>query len=97
MSYRASSNWNELNELRSLVVFKKLQETGFPRGRQMDLCREMSLISGLEPGNISAKVCNYKSMAGINNNSNASQNTKEIFNTYGSLSISELERMIKSK
>ncbi len=95
MSYRADSNWNEKNELRCLVIFKKLEEQRFPRGKQMDYCREMSLtVSGLGAGNISAKVSNYKSVAGVNSHSNASVNTKELFAKYSSFTIAELENII---
>ena len=85
MAYRESSGWNEVNELRCLEIFQKLNEAKFPRGMQVDLCREMSRITNLEVGNISAKVSNYKSLAGINSASNASSNTVELFNKFGKL------------
>ena len=66
MAYKESSLWNEKNEIRCLIIMKQLQAEGFPRGRQMELCREMSKITGLDAANISAKVGNYKSVAGIN-------------------------------
>ncbi len=94
MSYRKTSLWNELNELRCLLAFKKLEQLGFPRGKQSELSREISQKSGLEVGNVSAKICNYKSVAGINNTSNASVNTKQLYTRYEGKSISELETLI---
>ncbi len=60
----------------------------------MEYCREMSRRTNLDAGNISAKVSNYKSVAGINNASNASVNTVELYNKYGYLSIQELEKLV---
>ena len=97
MGYRANSQWNEKNELRCLVIFKKLQAENFPRGKQMEYCREMSSATALDEGNISAKVSNYKSVAGINNSSNASINTIELYRKYNSLSIQEIEELIINK
>ncbi|ANQ19623.1 hypothetical protein ACBZ91_03085 [Vibrio natriegens] len=94
MAYRETSLWNELNELRCLLAFKKLEKLGFPRGKQSELARDISLKSGLEVGNISAKICNYKSVAGINNESNASVNTKKLYSRYGHKSITELQELI---
>ena len=94
MSYRMASQWNEKNELRCLIIFKKLLDENFPRGKQMDYCREMSLVTTLDASNISAKVCNYKSVAGINKSSNASINTIEIYRKYNHLSIKDLEGII---
>lgn len=91
MSFRENSEWNELNELRSLVIFKKLESLGFPRNKQMELCKAMALKTNLDASNISAKVSNFKSVAGINKPSNASVNTKEIYKKYGDLSLSEVE------
>ena len=95
MGYKDNSFWNDINELRCLIIFKKLQDEKFPRGKQMEYCREMEKISKLDAGNISAKVSNYKSVAGINNHSNASTNTINFFNEYGKLTIKEIENRIK--
>jgi len=97
VGYRTNSQWNEKNELRCLVILKKLQTENFPRGKQMEYCRKMSSITALDEGNISAKVSNYKSVAGINNSSNASINTIELYQKYNSLSIQEIEELILNK
>lgn len=94
MSYRESSMWNERNELRCLLIFKKLQAEKFRRGRQMGYCREMAAETHLDAGSISAKICNYKSVAGVNKPSNASANTIDIYNTYGNLSMEALNKII---
>jgi len=95
--YRHTSAWNDENELRCLVIFKQLEEKGFPRGLQTKLCREMSHVTNLGVGNISAKVSNYKSVAGVNNESNASTNTIEFYRRYGKLSIPEIQRLIGAR
>ena len=95
MNYRGGSNWNEDNEIRCLIIFKKLEAENFPRGKQMEYCRELAKIVNLDPGNLSAKVCNYKSVAGVNNPSNYSTNTKRIYRKYGQLSVSELKALVK--
>jgi len=95
MSFKDSSNWNEKNELKAFVIFQKLKEVCFPRGKQMELCREMEKETNLNAGNISAKVSNYKSVAGINNNSNASNDTKETYSKYKDYSIEKLEELIR--
>ena len=61
----------------------------------MEYCREMSRITQLEPGNISAKVGNYKSVAGVNNASNASVNTIELYEKYRNHSIQELDKLVR--
>ncbi len=94
MGYRNASYWNQKTEIQCLIIFKKLQHEGFPRGRQMEYCRAMSLSTNLDPGNISAKVSNYKSVAGINNSSNASTNTIGLYKKFGYLSIQELEELL---
>jgi len=66
MTYRTGSKWNDVNELRALAIFKSLQEQGFPRGEQRRNCLEISSITGISPSSMSAKVRNYKSVAGIN-------------------------------
>jgi hypothetical protein len=96
MSYRDDSEWNEKNELKCLFIFKKLEAEKFPRGKQMEYCREMERSTNLDAGNISAKVSNYKSVANINNASNASENTKEIYKKYNHLSLREIQDLINS-
>jgi hypothetical protein len=75
---------------------KKLQADNFPRGKQKEYCREMSEITKLDPSNISAKIGNYKSVAGINNHSNASDNTVKFYKKYGELSVHELESNLQN-
>lgn len=94
MGYKDNSYWNDINELRCLIIFKKLQAENFPRGKQMEYCREMEKSTELDAGNISAKVGNYKSVAGVNNHSNASTNTIKFFKKYGNLTIKEIEKQI---
>lgn len=94
MAYRENSKWNDLNELKCLLIYKILDSKDFPRNKQSELCKEMELISGLNYNSISAKISNYKSVAGINHESNASKNTKEIYKKYNKLSIQELELLI---
>lgn len=94
MSFRKNSNWNEKNELKAFLIFKKLEKECFPRGKQMELSRQMAKNTNLSEGSISAKVSNYKSLAGINNNSNASKATKLLYSKYKDLSIKELEQII---
>lgn len=61
----------------------------------MELCQDMSRVTNLETGNISAKVSNYKSVAGINKPSNASSNTVSLYDRFGSLSATEINNLIK--
>lgn len=94
MSFRADSLWNKKTELMAYLIFKKLEVEKFPYGKQAELCREMMKKTGLDKGNISAKVCNYKSVAGYNKSSNASNQTKNNFSDFNQLSINELSKMI---
>lgn len=94
MGYRKTSHWNETNEIRCLIILKKLQADNFPRGKQMEYCRAMSMVTKLDPANISAKVGNYKSVAGVNKPSNASTNTIGLYQKYEHLSIDELEKRV---
>ena len=91
MSFKNDSNWNEKNELKAFLIFKRLQVIDFERGKQMEFCRQMEQETNLDAGNMSAKVSNYKSVAGINNSSNASNNTKESYLKYKDYTIKELE------
>lgn len=95
MSYRENSEWNETNEIRCLIIFQRLKEENFPYGKQIQYCQDMSKSTNLDVGSISAKVSNYKSVAGINKPSNASQNTKEIYEKYKNFTIKQLEDLVK--
>ncbi len=94
MPFRDNSLWNERTELMAFLIFKRLEIDNFPRGKQAEYCREMMKKTGLETGNISAKVSNYKSVAGYNKSSNASKETKHNYNEYNQLSIDDLLIMI---
>lgn len=95
-SYRKGSKWNDLNELRCLLILKQLEAEKFKRNRQAQLCRELSQQSGLSEGTIKAKVGNYKSVAGITNHSNASTNTISIYKKYGNYSVNKINSLISS-
>ncbi|MCZ0931672.1 MAG: 50S ribosomal protein L21 [Oligoflexia bacterium] len=97
-TYKENSNWNKLNEMRCLLIFKKLEKENFlPRGKQAELCKEMANIPniGLSESTISAKVSNYKSVAGQNNPSNHSKPTEKIYELHKDTSIKDLESIIK--
>lgn len=96
MTHKPSSGWNDKNELRCLVILKKLQAEKFPYGRQAQLCREMAGLRDvkLSQETISARVGNFKSVAGINNPSKHSEDTERIYEKYKDRSIEELERVI---
>lgn len=92
-NFKESSEWNLKNELRCLIIFKELEESGFPRGLQVELAEKMSTQTNLDVGNISAKVSNFKSEAGINSESNSSEATKVLYQRYGSLSLKEVKAL----
>lgn len=92
-NYNADSQWNDLSELRCYLAYRKLEHEGFPRGNQAELCRELAELTGLETGNLSAKICNYKSIAGDNNDSNASANSRFFYNEFADFSIAQLEKI----
>lgn len=60
----------------------------------MELCREVARKSNLSSGSISVKVCDFKSLSGINNKSNASNNSKIIYKKYDQYTEVELEKLI---
>ncbi|MFT6550789.1 MAG: hypothetical protein ACJA1I_000820 [Zhongshania marina] len=92
--YRTGSKWNDLNELRCLLALKQLQEKNYPRGLLTKLAIDIAKISGLGVGSVKAKIGNYKSVAGVTAHSNASSNTKSIYDKYGLLSISKLQERL---
>ena len=87
--------WTDEDEIRCFFIFKKLENEGFPKGKpkQSEYCRKMANhIQGVPPvRSLIAKIGNYKSVAGVNNPSNASKNTKRIYEQYKKYSIEELK------
>jgi len=94
--YRAGSKWNDLNEFKCLLAFKKLEEQNYPRNMLTELAQEIAQVSGLSVGSVKAKIGNYKSVAGVIGPSNASQQTKSIYKKYGHLSSQKLNEMLSS-
>ena len=71
MAYNTASNWIDLFELKCLLIFKKCEIEGFPRGMASDLCKELAKSENASPFNsLYGKVGNYKSLAGIVGDSN---------------------------
>jgi hypothetical protein len=91
--YRNNSPWNDANEIACLIIFKQLQEKGFPRGMQMALCRDLAQRTELKVGSISAKVCNYKSIAGINNSSHNSSQSEHFYTQFGHMNVAQLQKV----
>ena len=73
---------------------KKLEHEGFPWGLQKKMSIELAEITGIKWNSISAKIGNFKSVAGISNPSNASNNTKKIYKEYGHLTVDKLKVLI---
>ena len=94
MNFKNNSEWNELNELKCLLIFKELKANYFWEDLQKKLVQELSKSSGLSVETINAKVSNYKSIANSNNSSNVSEATKEIYTKYKNYSIRELRDII---
>lgn len=86
--------WTIEDELKCLLAFKKLDLQKFPRGLQSKLSQQLSKETNLTAGSISAKICNYKSVAGVNNPSNASKATIELYDKYKNCTIEEIEKNI---
>lgn len=99
MGYRAGSGWSDKNELRCLLILRKVQDERFPRGLRMHYCRRMAELPDviMPLGSISAKVGDFMSVAGIGGRSNYSENTRRIYEQYKNYSTQELEEVIKGK
>ncbi len=93
--YSPNANWNDLAELKCLYIVKALQEIGFPHGKRMEMCRNISSETGLSAQTLTAKVGNFMSEAGINNKSNSSKNTQYIYKKFGHLCSKKLKEIIK--
>jgi hypothetical protein len=81
-------------EIRCFVIFKQLEEAGFPRGLQTDLCNKLALKFDLSADTLKAKVGNFKSEAGYTGETNASKATKHLIENYGTLSKGEAEAFL---
>lgn len=93
--FGAASGWTLENELRCFVIFKKLEDESFPRGRQSELCRELESKTELSFNTINAKVGNLKSEAGVTGESHPSDATKFIMKHYGKMSLQEAEALLE--
>lgn len=93
-NYRPGSGWNDKTELQCLQIMKRLAETSPPRGIRIQLCREMAKTCPLSSGSISAKIGNYKSLAGLTNPTNASDASEYFWEKYGHLTASEIQKVI---
>ncbi len=94
--YRTGSNWSDLNELKCLLAYKKLEEAGFPRNMATELANGIALESKLSRSSVKAKIGNYKSVAGVTGHSNASQNTLSMYKNHGHLNSAQLQSLIES-
>ncbi len=94
--YRRGSRWSDLNELQCLLAYKQLEEVKFPRNKLTELAKEIANHAGLTVNSVKAKIGNYKSVAGINSHSNASQNTKSMYSKYGHLPSIKLRELVNS-
>ncbi len=104
MAYEYGSGWNDITELQCLLIMKKLvfikgTAEKFPRGPQADLCRELlaklkKIGNPLTYESLSAKVSNYKSVAGYNEEHKTSENTRRLHSEYEKYTIKELELVI---
>lgn len=92
--YREGSGWNDQNELRCLIAFKRLEAAGYPHGLLTSYARALAAQTDLSVSTIKAKIGNFKSLAGASGESHASSKSREIFERYGSHSIRDLERLI---
>lgn len=93
--FNPGSGWSVEMELECFLIFKKLEQAGFPRGMQTELCNELAGRSILSSTTIKAKVGNFKSESGVTNKSNASQATKEIVIQFGHMSVSEVDALLQ--
>lgn len=95
--YKKDSGWNDMVELECFYV-ARLVEVNKENGLQARLCKNISEKNPkLTQGSISAKVTNFKSLMGIVNDSNASLNSKRIYNKYKDFSLEEINREINKE
>lgn len=93
-NFREGSGWNLEVEIRSLIIFKVLEESDNPKGLKTDLCEALAISSGISVGSIKAKVGNYKSEFGLTGETNSSEATKYLASSFGSLTVKELDILL---
>ena len=94
-TYSKNSNWNDNAELQCLMAYKLLKEADFPRGMQIQICDNLSSKLNISKGSLSAKIANYKSVAGDNKSSNASKNTIYFFSQFHHVTVNQLREIIE--
>ena len=97
-NYSSNAQWNDKAELACLIIFKKLENEGFPRGKRADLIRQARKIHGNLPeeNSMSAKISNFMSVAEVNKHSKASSNTRNIYKKYKNHTVAELEKIYEN-
>ena len=90
----AYSGWDEGIELQCLIIFKRLFVEDFPRGKQIEYCRDLSTELNISADRLSARVRNFKAAAGMNETCEASAHTIRFYNKHRHTSIDELETML---
>ena len=94
--YNHGSGWSDITELQCLLILKKLIDSNFNRGMHSRLCKELATEINNRPpfSSLNAKVGNYKSVAGYNESSKNSRNTKILYEAYKNYSVKKLELVI---
>ena len=89
--------WTHKDELACLIIFKQAEEKDFSHGVVAKLVREFrdkEKKHRLPPEkSMNAKIGNFKSVAGINEDSNFSQPNKIMYDKHKDCSIAELEEI----
>ena len=93
--FNKGSGWSLELELECFIILKIIEAEGFPRGRQSDLCKELSIRCTLSEGTIKAKVGNFKAEGGHTGETNSSYATKYIMDKFGSYSLNEARALLK--
>ncbi|WP_337841961.1 hypothetical protein [Rheinheimera sp.] len=93
-NFKSESGWSLELELECFVIYKKLENAGFPYGLQTDLCEKLANRCKMDSGTLKAKVGNFKSERGHTEPTNSSKATKYLVEQYGSLSLKESEALL---
>ena len=88
------SLWNDENETKCLLIMKTIVYHEFPYGMRAEMCRDLEHQTGIKYNSLSAKVGNFLSLAGIRKPSNASNNSKRIYEKYKDYSHTQLAKAL---